>query len=82
VAEVAILNDTYEVCSAEGVCQSGYPLSSLVKGPTFEADLWLDPIAKKPGGGTGPVTPTLVLRNLGRVTPWMPWRRSISGASA
>jgi len=65
VAEVAILNDNYQVCSAEGVCQSGFPLSSLVKGPTFTSELWLDPIAKKPGGGTGPVTPTLVLRNLG-----------------
>jgi uncharacterized repeat protein (TIGR01451 family) len=65
IAEVGILNDTYQVCSAEEVCQSGYPLSSLVKGPTFETELWLDPIAKKPGGGGGPVTPTLVLRNLG-----------------
>jgi uncharacterized repeat protein (TIGR01451 family) len=65
IAEVAIVNNTYQVCSAEDVCQSGYPLSSLIKGPTFESELWLDPIAKKPGGGTGPVTPTLVLRNLG-----------------
>ena len=65
VAEVAIENNSYQVCSDESVCQSGYPLSSLVKGPTFESELWLDPIAKKPGGGTGPVTPTLVLRNLG-----------------
>ena len=65
VAEVAILNETYQVCSAEGVCQFGPPLSSFVKGPTFDASLWLDPIAKKPGGGGGPVTPTLVLRNLG-----------------
>jgi uncharacterized repeat protein (TIGR01451 family) len=65
VAGVAIENNSYQVCSAEGVCQSGYPLSSLIQGPTFESELWLDPIAKKPGGGTGPVTPTLVLRNLG-----------------
>jgi uncharacterized repeat protein (TIGR01451 family) len=65
VAEVPILNGDYEVCSDEGVCQTGAPLTSLVQGPTFEAKLWLDPIAKKPGGGNSPVTPTLVLENLG-----------------
>ena len=67
IAEVPILNNTYMVCSAEGVCQSGNPLSSLIKGPTFDTSLWLDPIAKKPGQGNnaGPVTPTLVIRNLG-----------------
>jgi uncharacterized repeat protein (TIGR01451 family) len=65
VAEVPILNSDYKVCSAEGVCQAGAPLSSLVQGPTFAAKLWLDPIAKKPGGGNSPVTPTLVLKNLG-----------------
>jgi uncharacterized repeat protein (TIGR01451 family) len=65
VAEVPILNSNYKVCSAEGVCKAGPPLTSLVKGPTFQADLWLDPIAKKPGGGNSPVTPTLVLKNLG-----------------
>jgi uncharacterized repeat protein (TIGR01451 family) len=65
VAEVPIVNNSYKVCSAEGVCQSGAPLTSLVQGPTFTANLWLDPIAKKPGGGNSPVTPTLVLENLG-----------------
>jgi uncharacterized repeat protein (TIGR01451 family) len=65
VAEVPIVNSDYKVCSAEGICQSGAPLTSLVKGPTFAANLWLDPIAKKPGGGNSPVTPTLVLENLG-----------------
>jgi uncharacterized repeat protein (TIGR01451 family) len=65
VAEVPIVNSNYKVCSAEGICQSGASLTSLVKGPTFAAKLWLDPIAKKPGGGNSPVTPTLVLQNLG-----------------
>ena len=65
VAEVPVLNNNYQVCSAEGVCQSGIPLTSIVKGPTFEAYAFLDPIAKKPGGGTGPVTPTLTIKNLG-----------------
>lgn len=65
LAEVFIDNEEYGVCSAEGVCQQGAPLSNLVRGPTFEAGLWLDPVAKKPGGGTGPVTPTIVIQNLG-----------------
>jgi uncharacterized repeat protein (TIGR01451 family) len=65
VAEVPIKNNVYKVCSDEGVCQTGEPLTSLVQGPHFAADLWLDPIAKKPGGGNSPVTPTLVLKNLG-----------------
>ena len=65
VAEVPIVNSDYQVCSAEGVCQSGIPITSVVKGPTFEATAALDPIAKKPGGGGGPVTPTLTLANLG-----------------
>jgi uncharacterized repeat protein (TIGR01451 family) len=65
VAEVSVLNSQYEVCSAEGACAVGEPLSSLVKGPQFEATIWLDPVAKKPGGGTGPVTPTIVINNLG-----------------
>ena len=65
IAEVPVLNDTYEVCSAEGVCQAGIPLTSVVKGATFEAYAELDPVAKKPGGGGGPVTPTLSIRNLG-----------------
>ena len=65
VADIIVLNDNYEVCSAEGVCASGIPVPSLVVGPTFEATAILDPIAKKPGGGTGPVTPTLTIHNLG-----------------
>ncbi|NIO70196.1 MAG: DUF11 domain-containing protein [Anaerolineae bacterium] len=65
VAEVDIVNDDYAVCSDEGVCQPGKVLTSVVKGPTFEVVAMLDPIAKKPGGGGGPVTPTLVVRNLG-----------------
>jgi uncharacterized repeat protein (TIGR01451 family) len=65
VAEVPILNSDYQVCSAEEVCESGSPLTSIVKGPTFEATAELYPIAKKPGGGGGPVTPTLTVANLG-----------------
>jgi uncharacterized repeat protein (TIGR01451 family) len=65
VAGVYVLNSDYSVCSSEGVCQAGTPLDSLVIGPTFEATAELYPVAKKPGGGTGPVTPTLVINNLG-----------------
>jgi uncharacterized repeat protein (TIGR01451 family) len=65
VAEVSIVNDDYAVCSAEGVCQPGNLLSRVIQPATFEAIAILDPIAKKPGGGGGPVTPTLVVRNLG-----------------
>lgn len=65
IAAVDILNSEYEVCSAEEVCASGAPLSATVGGPTFEAWGWVDPIAKAPGGGGTPVTPTLVVRNLG-----------------
>ena len=65
VMNVPIVNKDYRVCSAEGVCQAGKPLTSTAIGPTFVATVMLDPIAKKPGGGGGPVTPTLVVRNLG-----------------
>ena len=65
VAGIPIVNDEYTVCSDEDVCQSGDVLTSTVGGPFFEASVVLDPIAKKPGGGGGPVTPTLVVRNLG-----------------
>ncbi len=65
VAQVMVHNSLYSVCSLEGVCAVGDPLDSLVQGPQFEAEIWLDPVAKKPGGGTGPVTPTIVIRNLG-----------------
>ncbi|MBN1886441.1 MAG: DUF11 domain-containing protein [Thermoflexales bacterium] len=65
IMNIPIVNDNYWVCSAEDVCRSGRVLTSVVQGPTFEAFAILDPIAKKPGGGGGPVTPTLVVRNLG-----------------
>ncbi len=65
VAEVPVLNSEYMVCSVEGVCQTGVPLTSIIKGPTFVATAALDPIAKKPGGGGGPVTPTLTIQNIG-----------------
>lgn len=66
VMDVVIVNDDYEVCATgEGVCQAGTPVSHTVHGPTFETTVTLDPIAKKPGGGTGPVTPTLTVRNVG-----------------
>jgi len=66
VMDVTIVNDDYAVCATgEDVCQPGAPVSHTVRGPTFEASVTLDPIAKKPGGGGGPVTPTLVVRNLG-----------------
>ncbi len=65
VAEVPIVNDDYAVCSAEGICQIGSVLTRVIQPATFEAIAILDPIAKKPGGGGGLVTPTLVVRNLG-----------------
>lgn len=65
VMNVPIVNRDYIVCSAEGVCQPGVVLTSVVSGPRFYATVVLDPIAKKPGGGGGPVTPTLVVRNVG-----------------
>jgi uncharacterized repeat protein (TIGR01451 family) len=65
VMDVPLVNSEYGVCSTEGVCQPGEVVTSVVEGPIFEASATLDPIAKKPGGGGGPVTPTLVLRNLG-----------------
>jgi uncharacterized repeat protein (TIGR01451 family) len=65
VMGIDLVNAEYMVCSSEGACQPGEVLTSVVKGPTFEAFAWVDPIAKKPGGGGGPVTPTLMVRNLG-----------------
>jgi uncharacterized repeat protein (TIGR01451 family) len=65
VMDVPIVNSQYGACSGEGVCQPGEVVTSVVEGPIFEASATLDPIAKKPGGGGGPVTPTLVVRNLG-----------------
>ena len=65
VMDLPIVNRDYSVCSAEGICQTGDVLTSVVQGPNFEAFAFHDPIAKKPGGGGGPVTPTLTVRNLG-----------------
>jgi uncharacterized repeat protein (TIGR01451 family) len=65
VMGIPIINDDYRVCSAEDVCQPGEVLTSVVQGPAFEAFAMLDPIAKGPGGGGTPVTPTLMVRNLG-----------------
>ncbi len=65
VISVSVPNESYQVCSAGDNCAYGSTLTSLVQGAQFEAEVYLDPIAKKPGGGTGPVTPTLILRNLG-----------------
>jgi uncharacterized repeat protein (TIGR01451 family) len=66
VMDLTVLNDSYGVCSAEGVCAAGEVLTTVVEGPTFVAYAYLDPIAHKPGGGTGTdVTPTLVVENIG-----------------
>ncbi|MGE5223792.1 MAG: hypothetical protein ACM3PY_15245 [Omnitrophica WOR_2 bacterium] len=65
VKDVIITNDQYGVSSAEGAIKAGKAVTSTVGGPNFTAFAYLDPIAKKPGGGGGPVTPTLVIRNLG-----------------
>ena len=65
VMDVPIINSDYGVRSDEGIRAPGKALTSVVQGPTFEASAALDPIAKGPGGGTKPVTPTLVIRNLG-----------------
>jgi uncharacterized repeat protein (TIGR01451 family) len=66
VMGISILNDVYQACCAEEVCQAGEVLTSVVAGPTLKVLAQVDPIAHKPGGGTGTeVTPTLLLRNLG-----------------
>ncbi len=65
VADVDVINTTYDVCGSEGVCATGEVYTSPVKGPTFEVEAYVDPIAHKPGGGNSPVTPTLVIRNTG-----------------
>ena len=65
VLDVPILNADYGACTAEGVCVSGRPVTHVVQGPSFQLTAEVDPIAKKPGGGPGPVTPTLTIRNLG-----------------
>jgi uncharacterized repeat protein (TIGR01451 family) len=66
VADVPVVNNDYGVCSAEGTCQQGEALTSVVGAPTFKVFAEVDPIAHKPGGGTGTeITPTLVVRNIG-----------------
>jgi len=66
VMNIPIVNDDYGVCSDEDVCQQGWPVAHTVLGPTFEAWAEVDPIAKKPGGSSKvPLTPTLVVHNLG-----------------
>jgi len=65
VMGIPIANNDYGVRSDEGIHAPGKALTSVVQGPTFEASAALDPIAKGPGGGNKPVTPTLVIRNLG-----------------
>ncbi len=65
VMDIPIVNEDYAVCSAEGVCASGSPLTSIVEGPNFEVAAIVEPIAKGPGGGNKTVTPTLIVRNVG-----------------
>ena len=65
VMDIPIVNGDYAVCCAEGVCQAGQVLTSVVRGPTFQAFASLDPFVHQPGGGGSPVTPTLVVHNLG-----------------
>ena len=65
IADFAVVNDSYGVCSSEGVCAAGEVLSSTVRPATFDVAVAVDPIAKKPGSGTGPVTPTVLIENLG-----------------
>lgn len=65
VLGVAIVNDDYGVCSAEGVCAAGDVMTRVVQGATFVATAELDPFVHQPGGGLSPVTPTLTVRNIG-----------------
>jgi len=65
IAYTPLANTNYRVCSAENVCATGQPISPSIGGPNFKIEVTLDPIAKKPGGGGGPVTPTLIVRNIG-----------------
>jgi uncharacterized repeat protein (TIGR01451 family) len=66
VMGVEVVNDEYGVCCAEGICQAGEVVSRTVEGPHLEAFAMVEPIAHKPGGGTGTdVVPTLVIQNLG-----------------
>ncbi len=66
VADIPLVNSHYGVCSAEGICQQGQVLTSVVGPPTFEVFAEVNPIAHKPGGGEGTeVTPTLTVHNAG-----------------
>ncbi len=65
VMGVPIFNGNYGACSAEGVCVAGIPVTHTVQGPHFKVTAEVDPIAKAPGGGTTPVTPTMTIHNLG-----------------
>jgi uncharacterized repeat protein (TIGR01451 family) len=65
VMDVPVTNAEYGACSAEGICVSGRPITAVVDGPHFEVTADLNPIAKKPGGGGGPVTPTFTIKNIG-----------------
>ncbi|MFN2108399.1 MAG: hypothetical protein ACK2UI_01935, partial [Anaerolineae bacterium] len=66
VMNVPVVNREYGVCSSEGSCAAGEVLTSVVQGPLFDAFAQVNPIAHKPGGGTGTeVTPTLRVRNVG-----------------
>lgn len=64
VRDVAIINYDYGVC-ADGLCEPGEVLTNVVQPAHFVAYASLDPYIKKPGAGTTPVTPTLVVHNLG-----------------
>ncbi|MBN1875665.1 MAG: DUF11 domain-containing protein [Anaerolineae bacterium] len=67
VMAIPVVNADFDVCSGEGVCGPGEVLTNVVHGANFVTKVTLDPVAKKPGGGgsAGPVTPTLVVRNIG-----------------
>lgn len=66
VMDVPIVNSHYGVCSSEGACQPGETLTSVVRGPRFEATAIVEPIAHKPGGGVGTdVYPELIVHNRG-----------------
>jgi uncharacterized repeat protein (TIGR01451 family) len=66
VMGIPVVNDEYGICCAEGICKAGEVLSRTVEGPHLQAFAKVEPIAHKPGGGTGTdVVPTLVVQNLG-----------------
>jgi uncharacterized repeat protein (TIGR01451 family) len=66
VMGITVANDDYGICCAEGVCEAGDVLTRTVEGPHLEAFARVEPVAHKPGGGTGTeVFPMLVIQNLG-----------------